>query len=240
MMIELKNVTKSYAGNIKAVENLTLNIEPGCVTGFLGPNGAGKTTTIKLITGILEADEGSITIGGYDIKTEDVNAKMCIGLVPDDPNAFLRLTGLEFLDFMADIYEVTHEDRLNRIESLSTRFEMKSALNDKIQSYSHGMRQKIMIIGSLLHDPLVWILDEPMTGLDPKSAFTLKQLMKEHAKSGKGVFFSTHVLEVAETTCDRIAVINKSRLVYAGNLADMKKTEHATLVDVFLEMTDHE
>lgn len=239
-MIELKNVSKTYAGNLKAVDNVTLKIEPGSVSGFLGPNGAGKTTTIKLITGILQADEGSITVGGYDIKSADLEAKKCIGFVPDDPNAFLNLTGLEYLNFMANMYEVSEDDRIKRIDNLSKRLDMDEALNDKKLSYSHGMRQKIMTIGSLLHDPLVWILDEPMAGLDPKSARIIKELMKEHAEAGKSVFFSTHVLEVAETVCDKITVIDKAKILYSGNLSDMKESGDASLESIFLEMTDHE
>ncbi len=206
-MIELKNVSKTYAGNVKAVDNFTLKMEPGSVYGFLGPNGAGNTTTIKLITGVLQADEGSITVGGHDIQTADLEAKKCIGFVPDNPDAFLSLTGLEYLNFMADMYEVSEDDRRTREEHLAKLLGMDEALEDKLLSYSHGMRQKIVIIGSLLHDPLVWILDEPMAGLDPKSARILKEMMRERAKAGKSVFFSTHVLEVAETVCDKIVCI---------------------------------
>ena len=174
------------------------------------------------------------------IKSADLEAKKCIGVVPDDPNAFLNLTGLEYLNFMANMYEVSADTRLKRIDNLSKRLDIDEALDDKILSYSHGMRKKIVIIGSLLHDPLVWILDEPMAGLDPKSARFIKELMKEHAEAGKSVFFSTHVLEVAETMCDKIAVIDKSKLLYSGDLSDMKESGDESLESIFLEMTDHE
>lgn len=239
-MIELRNVSKTYAGTVKAVDNVTLKIEPGSVYGFLGPNGAGKTTTIKLITGILQADEGSITVGGHDIQTADLEAKKCIGFVPDNTDAFLSLTGLEYLNFMADMYEVLTDDRRTRLDHLSKLLGMDEALNDKILSYSHGMRKKIVIIGSLLHDPLAWILDEPMAGLDPKSARIIKEMMQERAEAGKSVFFSTHVLEVAETVCDKIAVIDKARILYSGDLSEMKGTVDESLESIFLEMTNHE
>lgn len=239
-MIELKNVSKSYGGKVKAVDNVTLTIEPGSVYGFLGPNGAGKTTTIKLITGVLQADEGSIAVSGYDIEAADLEAKKRIGFVPDNPDAFLSLTGLEYLNFMADMYEVSEDDRRTRIDRLSKLLSMDQALHDKLLSYSHGMRQKIVIIGSLLHDPPVWILDEPMSGLDPKSARVLKRLMQEHAQTGNSVFFSTHVLEVAETVCDKIAVIDKAKILYAGDLSEMKETADQSLESIFLEMTDNE
>jgi ABC-2 type transport system ATP-binding protein len=239
-MIELKNVSKSYGGKVKAVDNVTLTIEPGSVYGFLGPNGAGKTTTIKLITGVLQADKGSIVVSGYDIEAADLEAKKRIGFVPDSANAFLSLTGLEYLNFMADMYEVSEDDRRTRIDRLSKLLSMDQTLDDKLLSYSHGMRQKIVIIASLLHDPPVWILDEPMSGLDPKSARILKRLMGEHAQAGNSVFFSTHVLEVAENVCDKIAVIDKAKILYAGDLSEMKETADESLESIFLEMTNDE
>ena len=195
-VIELTNVNKTYGGTLKAVDNLSLVIPDGEIFGFLGPNGAGKTTTIKLIAGILNADSGSIRINGKDIRKDALEAKKQIGFVPDTPNIFLRLKGIEYLNFMADMYDVSTDERKERIESLSRRFGMSDVLQDRIQSYSHGMRQKIIIIGVLLHNPSVWVLDEPMTGLDPRSSFLLKEMMREHADSGNTVFFSTHVLDV--------------------------------------------
>ena len=241
-MIELSNVTKSYNGTIKAVDNLNLVIPDGEIFGFLGPNGAGKTTTIKMITGILESDEGSISINGYDIRKNGLEAKKQFGFVPDNPNMFLRLKGIEYLNFMADIYGVSSEQRLKRIELMSKRFELANALGDQIQSYSHGMRQKIVVMGALIHEPPVWILDEPMTGLDPKSSYVLKEMMKEHTASNKTVFFSTHVLDVAEKICDRVAIINKGKILFTGKLDEMREhfKSSESLEKIFLEMTGNE
>ena len=193
-MIEIIDVNKSYNGKNKAVDNISINIRDGEIFGFLGPNGAGKTTTIKMITGILSADSGTVTINGIDIEKNALEAKKQFGFVPDNPDMFLRLKGIEYLNFMGDIYDVPSIVRKERIEVLASRFEMSNALTDQIQSYSHGMRQKIVIMGALVHEPEVWISDEPMTGLDPKSSYVLKEMMREHASRGKSVFFSTHVL----------------------------------------------
>jgi ABC-2 type transport system ATP-binding protein len=238
-MIEIINVSKTYGGRVKAVDNISLNVDSGCIYGFLGPNGAGKTTTIKLITGIIQPDSGTIRVDGHDTKNDALGAKLSIGFVPDDPNLFLGLKGIEYLAFMADIYGVSSEDRKRIIDDLAKRFEMVSALGDKIQSYSHGMRQKIVIMGALLHQPKVWILDEPMTGLDPKSAFELKTMMREHADKGNTVFFSTHVLEVAEKVCDKVAVVGSGRILFAGGIQEMKKSSDTSLEKMFLEMTQN-
>ncbi|RAT00658.1 ABC transporter, partial [Bacillus cereus] len=210
--------------------------------GFLGPNGAGKSTTIKMITGIHGVDKGTITINGIDIMKNPMEAKRTFGYVPDSPDMFLRLKGIEYLNFMADMYEVPKEVRQERIESLAKKFDLYNALSDQIQSYSHGMRQKIVIIGVLVHEPDVWILDEPLTGLDPKSAYILKEMMREHADKGKIVFFSTHVLEVAEKLCDRVAIINKGNLQFKGNLDEMRDhfKSNESLEKMFLEMTGNE
>lgn len=241
-MIEINNVTKSYNGTVKAVDNLNLTIPDGIVFGFLGPNGAGKSTTIKMITGILNSDNGDININGVSIKNNPLEAKKKFGYVPDNPDMFLRLKGLEYLNFMADIYDVPRDKRKERIEALAERFDLTSALGDKIQSYSHGMRQKIVLMGALIHDPSVWILDEPMTGLDPKASFLLKEMMKEHAASGKTVFFSTHVLEVAEKICDKVAIINKGKILFCGTLEEMREhfKGNESLEKMFLEMTENE
>lgn len=241
-MIELLNVNKSYNAKVKAVDNLTLTIEKGQIFGFLGPNGAGKTTTIKMITGILDVDSGNIRINNIDIRKNPLEAKKQFGFVPDNPDMFLKLKGLEYLNFMADMYDVPKDIRKEKIQSLSLRFEMSDALGDLIQSYSHGMRQKIVLIGALIHNPEVWILDEPMTGLDPKASFILKEMMREHADSGKIVFFSTHVLEVAEKICDKVAIINKGKILFNGTLGEMRehfKTSES-LENMFLEMTENE
>ncbi|MGE6589579.1 ABC transporter ATP-binding protein [Bacillus mycoides] len=241
-MIEILNVSKSYNGSTYAVKDLSLSVPSGEIFGFLGPNGAGKSTTIKMITGIHGVDKGTITINGKDIMKNPMEAKKTFGYVPDSPDMFLRLKGIEYLNFMADMYEVPKEVRQERIESLTKKFDLYNALSDQIQSYSHGMRQKIVIIGVLVHEPDVWILDEPLTGLDPKSAYILKEMMREHADKGKIVFFSTHVLEVAEKICDRVAIINKGNLQFKGNLNEMRDhfESNESLEKMFLEMTGNE
>ena len=241
-MINISNVTKSYNGVYKAVDNLNLAIKDGEIYGLLGPNGAGKTTTIKMITGIIAPTNGSIKINDIDINKDPIKAKEQFGYVPDSPDMFLRLTGIEYLNFMADVYGVSKEDRTERIKEMSKRFEMGVALGDKIQTYSHGMRQKIVLMGVIIHNPKVWILDEPMTGLDPKSAFILKEMMREHADAGNTVIFSTHVLEVAEKICDKVAIINKGQLIFNGTLNNMRDEFKAneSLEEMFLEMTENE
>lgn len=239
-MIQIKNVSKSYVKENKFIDNLNLEIKDGEIFGFLGPNGAGKTTTIKMITGILEVDNGDILIDGSSILTNPIEAKRKFGFVPDNPDMFLKLKGIEYLNFLGDIYKVPINVRKDKIKILAKKFEIYDNLNDRIQSYSHGMRQKIIIIGAILHDPKNWILDEPMTGLDPKSSHDLKELMREHTKKGNTVFFSTHVLEVAEKLCDRIGIINKGKLIFVGTYEEMKLKfkENASLEELFLEITE--
>ncbi|NMA15702.1 MAG: ABC transporter ATP-binding protein [Erysipelotrichia bacterium] len=238
-MIEIKNVSKSYTKGKKSVDSLNLTINNGEIFGFLGPNGAGKTTTIKMITGILDADEGEILIDGYDIDKQSMEAKRQFGFVPDNPDIFLSLKAIEYLNFLCDIYDVV--ERENKIVSLTKKFEIYDVLNNKLESFSHGMRQKIVLIGALLHNPNNWILDEPMTGLDPKSSFDLKEMMKEHADEGKTVFFSTHVLEVAEKMCDRIGIISKGKLLFVGTVEEAREqfAKEGSLEKVFLEITEN-
>lgn len=241
-MIEIKNVTKIYGGKVKAVDNLSLTLKPGEIFGFLGPNGAGKTTTIKMLTGITDPDSGEIIVNGIELAEEPIRYKNQFGFVPDSPDIFLRLKGIEYLNFMGDIYQVDSIHRKERIENLAKRFDMENALNDSISSYSHGMRQKIILMGALIHDPSLWILDEPMTGLDPKSSFYLKEMMREHADKGNVVFFSTHVLEVAEKICDRVGIINKGKLMFCGTMNELRAmvSENEGLEQIFLEMTNDE
>ena len=241
-MIKLENVSKSYVKGVKSVDSLNLEIKDGEIFGFLGPNGAGKTTTIKMITGILNTDEGKILIDDKDIKNEGSSAKKDIGFVPDTPDIFLKLKGIEYLNFMGDIYEVPKDIRTKRIEELTKKFEIYNNLNEEMQGYSHGMRQKIIICGALLSNPKNWILDEPMTGLDPKAAFDLKEMMRQHAKKGNCIFFSTHVLEVAEKLCDRVGIINKGKLIFVGTFDEMKLKlkDNGTLEELFLEITQDE
>ena len=241
-MIEINNISKEYKKNKKVINNLSMKINNGEIFGFLGPNGAGKTTTIKMITGILDVDEGDILIDNYSIKSRPVEAKKNIGLVLDNPDVFLKLKGIEYLNFVADVYDVSEKQRISVIKNLSEIFELKDVLNNKIQSYSHGMKQKLLIISSLLSNPKNWILDEPMTGLDPKSFFELKNLMREHAKNGNAVFFSTHILDVAEKLCDRVAIINEGKLLFIGTYQEMKDEleENKSLEELFMEITNNE
>lgn len=241
-MIEIKNVSKSYKKGKKVIDNINLEIRDGEIFGFLGPNGAGKTTTIKMITGILDIDEGDILIDGNSIKTNPLEAKKRFGLVPDNPDIFIKLKGIEYLNFIADIYKISEEERIEKIKNLSKQFEMGNVLNNKIQSYSHGMRQKIVIMATLLHDPQNLILDEPMTGLDPRSSFDLKRIMRERTKQNKSVFFSTHILEVAERLCDRVGIINRGKLVFIGTYEEMKRefNKKASLEELFMEITDND
>lgn len=241
-MIEIKNVSKSYKKGKKVIDNINIEIRDGEIFGFLGPNGAGKTTTIKMITGILDIDEGDILIDGNSIKTNPLEAKKRFGLVPDNPDIFIKLKGIEYLNFIADIYKISEEERIEKIKNLSKQFEMENVLNNKIQSYSHGMRQKIVIMGTLLHNPQNLILDEPMTGLDPRSSFDLKRIMREHTKQNKSVFFSTHILEVAERLCDRVGIINRGKLVFIGTYGEMKRefNKKASLEELFMEITDND
>lgn len=241
-MIEIKNVSKSYKKGNKVIDDLNLKINNGEIFGFIGLNGAGKTTTIKMLTGILEIDEGEILIDGKNIFTDAVEAKKNIGLVPDNPDIFLKFKGIEYLNFIADVYEVDEEERVKEIEKYAKEFSMEEELENKIESYSHGMRQKIHIIGALLHKPNNWILDEPITGLDPKASYDLKKIMKDYANEGKTVFFSTHILEIAEKLCDRIGIINKGKLVFVGTLEEMRKEfgQKLSLEEMFLEVTENE
>ena len=240
-MIKVENVTKSYIRGKKSVDNINLEIKDGEIFGFLGPNGAGKTTTIKMITGILNPDQGDIYIDGKSIKKEPIEAKKAFGFVPDSPDMFLKLKGIEYLNFLAQIYEVPEKEKKERIQKLTKKFEIYNNLNEQIESYSHGMRQKIVICGALLNNPKNWILDEPMTGLDPKSSFDLKEMMKEHSRKGNAVFFSTHVLEVAEKLCDRVGIINNGKLAFVGTLDEMKAqfNENTSLEELFLEITEN-
>ncbi len=241
-MIELKNISKSYKKGQKVIDNINLKIEDGEIFGFLGPNGAGKTTTIKMITGILEIDKGDILVDGKSITKQPVEAKKQIGFVPDNPEMFLKLKGIEYLNFIADMYQVPVNERKEKIVALSKEFDMYDALNSKIETYSHGMKQKIIVIGVLLHNPKNWILDEPMTGLDPKAAFELKEKMKQHAKEGNTIFFSTHVLEVAEKLCDKIAIINDGKIILVGDYNEIKEEfkDNTSLEEIFMEITKND
>ena len=239
-MIELQNVTKTYAkNNKKAVDNLTLRVEGGELFGFIGPNGAGKTTSIKLMTGILAPEEGKIIMAGHDMASDRIEAQRLIGYVPDGNDLYDRLTGMEYLNFMADVYQVEAAHRKAHIEKYLDIFELKDAINSQVRSYSKGMKQKLVVIGALIHNPPIWILDEPLGGLDPRAAHLLKEEMLRHCREGNTVFFSTHVLEVAEKLCTRIGVIDHGSLRALGTLEELRSGEKgASLEDLFLELTD--
>jgi len=236
-MIEIQGVSKSY-GAKRAVDQLDLSVRKGEIFGFLGANGAGKTTTIKMMVGLLRPDAGTIRINGYDIRHQPLEAKRQIAYVPDTPEVYEQLTGLEYLNFIGDIYGVSVADRKARIDRFATAFELTGSLQDRIGGYSHGMQQKLVLMGALLHHPPVWVLDEPLVGLDPRSAHTLKELMVEHTRQGNTLFFSTHILEVAEKLCDRVAIIKQGRIIACGTLDELRQGQAGdSLEQIFLEMT---
>ena len=237
-MIEIRDLTKTY-GKYNAVNHATWTAPDGAITGFIGPNGAGKTTTLKMITGVEQPTSGSILVNGKDITRDPIAVKKSFAYVSDSPDHFLRLKGIEYLNFMADIYDTPAAGRAEAIADMAKRFGMSDALKSPILSYSHGMRQKIMVMGALIHNPKVWILDEPMLGLDPQSAFELKQLMREHVSQGNSVLFSTHVLEVAEKLCDQVVIIRKGEIRFAGRLEELTAQYPAgtSLEDIFLHLT---
>ncbi len=238
-MITFENVTKTY-GSLKAVDNLNLTIDDGQVFGFIGPNGAGKTTTIKLMTGIVAPDSGVIKLDGIDIAKNPLEAKRRFGFVPDTFDMYERLTGREYLRFMGDVYCVALERRKEHIEKYLHLFSLENAYDQQIRGYSHGMKQKLAIIGALMHEPSIWILDEPMVGLDPQSVFQLKEEMRRHSENGHTVFFSTHVLDVAERLCDQIGIIKKGQLIANGTLEDLRGgQEDSTLEELFLELVEN-
>ena len=238
-MIEVKDVSLSYVKNLKVIDNINFKVDDGTVFGFIGPNGAGKTTTIEMITGVLNIDEGDIFIDEKSIKNNPLEAKKQFGFVPDSPDVFEKLTGIEYLNFIGDIYDVPEKVRLEKVKKLSEEFGISKFLKDRIQSYSHGMRQKLLVIAAMLHSPKILILDEPMTGLDPKASHDLKEMMKKYKEEGNIIFFSTHILEVAEKLCDRIGIINKGELVFVGSCDEMKEKfkDNGSLEELFLEIT---
>ena len=239
-MLKLNGISKSYnKGAVKAVDNISLHIKSGEIFGFLGPNGAGKTTTIKMIVGLLKPDSGTIIVDGINAWDEPLKAKRMISYVPDNPEVYEKLKGIDYLNFIADMYGIPSEVREEKMDYYLEMFNIQDAIGDIIGSYSHGMKQKLVLTAGLLSDPDLFILDEPMVGLDPKSAFNLKEIMKQMCDEGKTVFFSTHVLEVAEKLCDRIAIINKGKIVALGTMEELRSNakEKASLENIFLELT---
>ena len=237
-MIEIKNVSKKYSNHL-AVDDLTLTIPNGKVVGLLGPNGAGKSTTLKMIAGILSIDKGNISIDGKDIFLQPDEAKENFGYVFDTPDMFLTMKGIDFLNFISSIYSIDRKEAMDYALNLAEKMDMKTDLNKYIADLSHGMRQKIFIISSLMHKPNNWILDEPLVGLDPKSAFQVKEIMRDIAEDNRTVFYSTQVLETAEKICDEVAIIDKGKLVFYGTVEDLKilENEDASLESLFLDLT---
>lgn len=235
-MLSIKNFSKTYKGGKLAVDNLSLEVRPGEIYGFIGHNGAGKTTTLRCVVGVLDFHEGDIFVDGISIKKDPVLCKSKIAYIPDNPDIYEHLTGIGYLDFIADIYGVTVKEKEERIKLYSEAFELTKDLGDMIASYSHGMKQKLAIIAALIHKPKLLILDEPFVGLDPKASHTLKGIMSELCKEGSAIFFSTHVLEVAEKLCTRVAIIKGGKLVTSGNTKDVIGNQ--SLEDVFLELVN--
>lgn len=235
-MIEFINATKVYGDNT-ALDHLNLTINPGEIFGLIGQNGAGKSTTIKSLVGVIDLTEGDVKVDGMSIKDQPIKVKQQIGYVADSPDAFLKMTAVSYWTFIGQVFGVSDEARAQRIDYLCETFEFTDAVNKRIEEMSHGMRQKVFVIGALLSDPKIWVLDEPLTGLDPQSAFNLKNLMKEHTARGNTVLFSTHVLEVAEKLCDRIAIIKKGKLLYLGTMEQLKdKNPGKSLEDIYLDI----
>ena len=234
-MLDIQHLTKRY-GEKKAVDDLSLHIAPGEIYGFIGHNGAGKTTTLKAVVGILPFEEGEITINGVSVKTDPLTCKRQLAYIPDNPDLYDYMTGSKYLNFIADIFGVGAEERQERIRKYADLFELTDDLAQPIAAYSHGMKQKLAIISAWLHQPKLIIMDEPFVGLDPKAAHILKSMMREVCDQGGAIFFSTHVLEVAEKLCDKVAIIKGGRLIRAGTMEEVKGDD--SLEEVFLELED--
>ena len=237
-MLEIRDFSKSYGGDRKAVDGLTLSVMAGDIYGFIGHNGAGKSTTIRAAVGVLDFSEGEILIDGHSVKNEPVECKKVTAYIPDDPALYENLTGIQYLNFVADVFGIGSAEREERIKKYGDLFEITRDLGDLIGSYSHGMKQKTAIISALIHEPKLMVLDEPFVGLDPKATYTLKEIMHEMCGRGAAIFFSTHVLDVAEKLCNKAAIIKKGRLVAAGTMEEL--TEGHSLEEAFLEAYDEE
>ncbi|MDD3127222.1 MAG: ABC transporter ATP-binding protein [Candidatus Izemoplasmatales bacterium] len=233
-MLKISNFSKSYDQKHKACDDISLEIEPGDIYGFIGHNGAGKTTLLRSIAGILDFEAGEILIDGHSIKSDPLAAKKVLAYIPDNPDVYESLTGIQYLNFIADVFQVDLEKRQLDIEKYATMFEIATVLNNPIASYSHGMKQKVVLIGALIHDPKVIILDEPFVGLDPKASYLLKEVFHDMCQKGALIFFSTHILEVAEKLCNKVAIIKQGKLIASGFTADITKDE--SLENIFIEL----
>ncbi len=232
-MLRIENLTKRYGDKV-AVDNLSLHIAPGEIYGFIGHNGAGKTTTLKSAVGILKFDAGTITINGVDLKKDPLACKKQLAYIPDNPDLYEYMSGIKYLNFIADIFGVSAEERSARIRELADRLELTADLAQPISEYSHGMKQKLAVIAAWIHEPKLILMDEPFVGLDPKASHLLKQMMREHCDRGGAIFFSTHVLEVAEKLCDRVAIIKQGKLIRSGTMDEVRGDD--SLEEVFLEL----
>lgn len=239
-MIKVTNFSKVYTNGKKAVDDISFTVNDGEIFGFLGPNGAGKSTTIKSLVGINSKTKGEISINGLKLEDDPIAYKSEFSYVPDNPDLFENYSGNEYINFVADIYGLDADTRKERLDYYLDYFDLRDAMNEQIESYSHGMAQRLALIAALINDPFVLILDEPMVGLDAKSAYNLKQILRRRAKEGKIVFFSTHVMEIAQELCDRIAIINKGKIISVGTFDEIKEASHkeGSLEEVFLELTD--
>ena len=234
-MLEIRNLTKSF-GEKKAVDHLSLKIEPGEIYGFIGHNGAGKTTTLKSVAGILQFDEGEIKIGGISIKEDPIACKKILAYIPDNPDIYEFMTGIKYLNFIADIFGVGAKERQERIKKYADLFELTKDLAEPVSAYSHGMKQKLAVISAWLHEPKLIIMDEPFVGLDPKASHILKEMMREFCDKGNAIFFSTHVLEVAQKLCDKVAIIKNGKLIRSGTMEEVRGDD--SLEEVFLELEE--
>lgn len=237
-MLEIRHFSKSYGNNKLAADDVNITVESGDIYGFIGHNGAGKSTTIRAAVGVLDFLDGDIYIDGHSVKDEPMECKRVTAYIPDNPDLYENLTGIQYLNFIADVFEISANDREERVKKYADAFEITDSLGDAINSYSHGMKQKLAIISALIHEPKLLVLDEPFVGLDPKATFTLKEIMHEMCENGTAIFFSTHVLDVAEKLCNKVAIIKQGKIIAAGTMEEL--TEGHSLEEAFLEVVSHE
>jgi len=237
-ILEIKNYSKAYSEGKKAADDVSLDVMSGDIYGFIGHNGAGKSTTIRAVVGVLDFTEGEIFIDGHSVKTEPIECKKVTAYIPDNPDLYENLTGIQYLNFIADVFGISAEDREKKIKKYADAFEITDSLGDAISSYSHGMKQKVAIISALIHQPKLLVLDEPFVGLDPKATFTLKEIMHDMCEQGTAIFFSTHVLDVAEKLCNKVAIIKKGKIIAKGTMDEL--TEGHSLEEAFLEADNEE